>query len=514
MWHRSKWVWPGLLTLALAAGPALGQGQEQRRQQPGQPGAQERQQQERQQQERERDWQRGGQGEHQALQQAVQQMKAQNFSLDKAIKQAEQQTNGTAIGARVIADRSGRMGMDEQMERGQRPGEREREPQRPGQAQREPERERPGQAQRETERPGQQPTRGQTGEFTVHVYCLTPANDLQVVVFDAQGQVKETRTASAMDLRRGSWFEGERETGQEYARAAQRRAGGTEREMRQGAEREMRSGARAENLRLVRATKVMAADVKNNAGNDLGDVADLAIDPSDGRVMYAALTFGGFLGMGEKHFAVPLPALELRGAQGDDEVVLNVTEAELENDPGFTAEEGAWPKTANKRWSADAENRWRMAGAEARAEMQRPADWIKRAEHIIGAEVKNTRDEDLGEISDLYIDPDRSRVVYAILSHGGVLGIGEKLIAVPWEAFQNPGQEKVFRLDVSKERLETAPNFTANEWNRTSEPDYVVLVYQFYNISPDWQRQRGDRGEMEDEQHRDRERPARPGGGG
>ena len=53
---------------------------------------------------------------------------------------------------------------------------------------------------------------------------------------------------------------------------------------------------------------------------------------------------------------------------------------------------------------------------------------------ILGAKVINTDQEDLGKIEDLVIDARNSRVAYAILSFGGVLGLGDKHFAIPWEA--------------------------------------------------------------------------------
>ncbi len=53
---------------------------------------------------------------------------------------------------------------------------------------------------------------------------------------------------------------------------------------------------------------------------------------------------------------------------------------------------------------------------------------------ILGAKVINTAQEDLGKIEDLVIDARNSRVAYAILSFGGVLGLGDKHFAIPWEA--------------------------------------------------------------------------------
>jgi hypothetical protein len=79
--------------------------------------------------------------------------------------------------------------------------------------------------------------------------------------------------------------------------------------------------------------------VRNSAGEDLGKVSDIMIDIPTGRVAYAVLSFGGFLGMGDKLFAVPWDALEV----DEDEkcFILNVDKRKLEQAPGFDKDN--WP---------------------------------------------------------------------------------------------------------------------------------------------------------------------------
>jgi sporulation protein YlmC with PRC-barrel domain len=101
--------------------------------------------------------------------------------------------------------------------------------------------------------------------------------------------------------------------------------------------------------------RIMAADtlegdkVFNNAGDELGEITNIMIDVPNGRVAYAVLSFGGFLGMGNKLFAVPWDVLQL-----DTEskcFVLDVDRAKLEAAPGFDKDH--WPSMADQRWATD-----------------------------------------------------------------------------------------------------------------------------------------------------------------
>jgi len=56
---------------------------------------------------------------------------------------------------------------------------------------------------------------------------------------------------------------------------------------------------------LIRGNTFIGADVQNPQGQNLGDIKDIVIDRASGRMAYAVVSFGGFLGMGEKLFAVP-----------------------------------------------------------------------------------------------------------------------------------------------------------------------------------------------------------------
>lgn len=100
------------------------------------------------------------------------------------------------------------------------------------------------------------------------------------------------------------------------------------------------------------ATTLIGDSVRNAQGEDLGTIEDLMIDVNDGTVDYAVLSFGGFLGMGDKFFAVPLETMQVDTDQKC--VVLNVDKDRLENAPGFDKDN--WPDMANDRWHEEIHN--------------------------------------------------------------------------------------------------------------------------------------------------------------
>ncbi|MEN6617339.1 MAG: PRC-barrel domain-containing protein [Syntrophorhabdus sp.] len=99
---------------------------------------------------------------------------------------------------------------------------------------------------------------------------------------------------------------------------------------------------------------------------------------------------------------------------------------------------------------------------------------------LTGDEVRNTAGENLGEIEDIMIDLDTGRIAYAVLSFGGILGMGDKLFAIPWEALQLSQEEHIFILNVSKEMLEKAPGFDKDNWPDTSDPSWNTNTRDYW----------------------------------
>jgi sporulation protein YlmC with PRC-barrel domain len=84
---------------------------------------------------------------------------------------------------------------------------------------------------------------------------------------------------------------------------------------------------------LLSTEALLGSDVKNPQGQDVGDLKQLMVDPHTGRVMYAVVAIGGFLGMGEKTVIMPWNALEV--ARDGKSLVLNVSPQMLQQAPAY-----------------------------------------------------------------------------------------------------------------------------------------------------------------------------------
>lgn len=95
--------------------------------------------------------------------------------------------------------------------------------------------------------------------------------------------------------------------------------------------------------RVLSAATLSNDRVRNSQGEDLGRVEEIMIDIPTGKVGYVVISFGGFLGMGDKLFAVPWGSLRLDEDQ--HQFVLDVERSVLENAPGFDKDQ--WPDFAD-----------------------------------------------------------------------------------------------------------------------------------------------------------------------
>ncbi|HYG89127.1 MAG TPA: PRC-barrel domain-containing protein [Azospirillum sp.] len=94
--------------------------------------------------------------------------------------------------------------------------------------------------------------------------------------------------------------------------------------------------------------------------------------------------------------------------------------------------------------------------------------------------------EDVGSIDDVMIDPTTGRIAYGIVELGGFLGLGQRQFPVPWAAFQPiaGGQELV--LNVPKDRLVGAPQFSGSNRPNMADRQWALAVHTYYGVPPYW----------------------------
>jgi len=112
---------------------------------------------------------------------------------------------------------------------------------------------------------------------------------------------------------------------------------------------------------------------------------------------------------------------------------------------------------------------------------------VVKAKEVVGVEVKNMAHEKLGKIEEVLLDKESGRVAYAVLASGGILGMGEKFFAIPWNALHYDVNEECYDLNVDKEKLKKAPGFDKDHWPDMADRQWGQTVSQYYGTRPYWE---------------------------
>jgi sporulation protein YlmC with PRC-barrel domain len=269
---------------------------------------------------------------------------------------------------------------------------------------------------------------------------------------------------------------------------------------------------------ILLTSDLIGMKVVSTQNEDLGKIDDVVVYPG-GDAAYAVLSFGGVLGVGDKLFAIPWSNFrcnagtdvakndpmsgdaEVVRRDGDRTVVLNVEKERLKGAPGFDKKN--WPIRANAGWTKEVDDYYaRRDGVEGNRPVEASAArtvpataW--RVSELKGINVETPTGEKLGDIEQLAIDTN-GRVNYAVVSVGGFLGIGERRVAIPWEALKFTrdaekdkgvkNDKPAITLATTKAQLEKAPEFKTGKdhLREMTDPKWVGSVYDYYSVTPYW----------------------------
>jgi len=107
------------------------------------------------------------------------------------------------------------------------------------------------------------------------------------------------------------------------------------------------------------------------------------------------------------------------------------------------------------------------------------------ADKVNGTDVYNLKGEKLGNVEDIMIDKISGRTIYAVMSFGGFLGMGEKHHPLPWAKLSYDTLKNGYVVDIDKQKLEGAPNFdSSSEFQWT--PDYGRKLDNYYDVPSNW----------------------------
>jgi sporulation protein YlmC with PRC-barrel domain len=123
---------------------------------------------------------------------------------------------------------------------------------------------------------------------------------------------------------------------------------------------------------------------------------------------------------------------------------------------------------------------WRRAHL-ARAEPITKMNHLVRADILIGSELRNLKDERLGEISDIVLNPEQRDILYVLVSRGGFLGFGGKLVAVRWRDLRATEDHELYVLDVAPTVMDKGPAVDRGNFAATASRDWQRALDQYWD---------------------------------
>lgn len=229
---------------------------------------------------------------------------------------------------------------------------------------------------------------------------------------------------------------------------------------------------------LIASDRVQGTVVYDANGKRIGKVERLVIDKASGRVVYAVLSFGGFLGIGADHYPIPWPMLDYDEKLGGYRV--DITEQQVGNAPKI--EHGESWQQANRARDEDVHGYWEQPAPA----QERKTSVLVTSDRVEGMPVYDLHGKRIGKVERLMIDKLTGQIAYAILSFGGFLGIGADHYPIPWSMLTYNEKSDGFQVDITKEQLRNAPKIEQGEnWEQTDRARNQD-VYDYWEVRYYW----------------------------
>jgi sporulation protein YlmC with PRC-barrel domain len=234
----------------------------------------------------------------------------------------------------------------------------------------------------------------------------------------------------------------------------------------------------------INADKLIGQDIENPEGDDIGEIKSVILN-QDGSVDSVIVGVGGFLGLGEREVAIKWSDLKVQ--DNGETIVASFTKDQLKAMPEYEyADEQQRGRTFTRdgaRTTAGADARPTTAapavapppGATASVEQNEAVNALGQmsADQIIGQNVVNAQGENIGEVEDLVIDKDKE--VFAVISVGGFLGMGDKDVAIPFDKLRMNERNAILMSEANEDQLKQLPAFKKTDTWRPVERDRPVL---------------------------------------
>ncbi|MFI4854033.1 MAG: PRC-barrel domain-containing protein [Phycisphaerales bacterium JB065] len=209
--------------------------------------------------------------------------------------------------------------------------------------------------------------------------------------------------------------------------------------------------------RFILSKDLADATLFANKSEELGGIGDLIIDRNSGAIGFVTLEKGGVLGIGAETYILPWEALS---RTTNNEFAVQINKDSIDNAPKIDPAEIA--DLSSREVTSEI---YAFYKVQPRQEMDiwnrsnTSTTLYASAHSLLGSDVVDRSGEQLGEISDMVVHFRSGTALYAVVSYGGVAGIGSESVTVPLNMLSWDRAEDRFELDITRDRLHSAPKF-------------------------------------------------------
>jgi sporulation protein YlmC with PRC-barrel domain len=249
---------------------------------------------------------------------------------------------------------------------------------------------------------------------------------------------------------------------------------------------------------LLTGTTVIGRQITTSAGQRIGEVASVAVNPATGAVPYAILSFGQPLEHSVTVYGVAMTLLDLNPQH--EAYVLNADRQKITDGPGINrqvltngadlpADFRAYVGMGDRSIGDTATPTGTPTGFGSPVPAGTPVAWptvdprrgpLVLLNQLIGWPVWNRQSQQLGSVQDFVFDEPGKHVRYLVLALGNKPEPDKKLVVIPLELLHFEQDRQIFTLDINRATLAAAPGFTQATWPDTSQPGWDAAAMGFW----------------------------------
>lgn len=110
-----------------------------------------------------------------------------------------------------------------------------------------------------------------------------------------------------------------------------------------------------------------------------------------------------------------------------------------------------------------------------------------RVSKVLGTKVQSPAGQKIGKVEDVIVDKESNNIMFAVLSFGGFIGMGEKYHPVPWSSLDYDEAQNAYVVNYTKEQLEQAPAGSVEELTRDDGLNFRDRTYEYYKAERYWE---------------------------